>query len=152
MASVRSAAAVDFAAPQQIPVKPKKHAPQQPKVVPKQKKSGAERMQEALHAITHSAKIMVICISLMAMMAVLIFLRAKLLTLGKEQSDLANELSVVKSDTVRLESEFNRRVAVDSVEEYARNVLGMVKRQKYQITFFKNDSSDEIHLVDSIED
>lgn len=69
------------------------------------------------------------------------------MALNNEQYRLTNELSEVKSDTVRLESEFNRLVSVDSVEEYARTQLGMIKRQKYQIHFFQNEGTDEIRTA-----
>ena len=133
------------AEPLRLPVRPQ--APQKPTVVRKRKKTRAERLHEAVQTAVHSAKIMAVCISLLLMMTVLIFQRAQLMALNNEQYRLTNELSEVKSDTVRLESEFNRLVSVDSVEEYARTQLGMIKRQKYQIHFFQNEGTDEIRTA-----
>lgn len=141
-----TSAALHLAAPVRIPVRPKAPVPQKPQVVRKKKKSGAERAREAVQTILHSAKVFAVCASLLVMMTVLIFQRAQLTALNNKQYRLNNTLSEVKSDTVRLESEFNRLVSVDSVEEYARSELGMVKRQKYQIHFFRNEGTDEIRI------
>ena len=42
-------------------------------------------------------------------------------------------------------------VSVENVEEYAKNKLGMVKRQGRQVQFFSNQNEDEIVLFNPLE-
>lgn len=140
-------AATRIAEPIQLPVRPKETAPRKPVVVRKRKKSRQKRMQEMIQTATHSAKIVAVCVCLLTMLTILIFQRAKLTMLNNEQYRLNTQLSDLKSETVRMEAEFNSMASVDSIEEYARTKLGMVKRQNSLVRFFENDGTDEIIIV-----
>lgn len=150
MADNRSNAALNLVVPQRAPQRQAPKAPAKPRMVPKKKKSPKQAAQEMLGAILRSAKITAVCVCLLIMMSMLIFERAQLMTLNSQKSKLEDQLQEVKSDTVRLESQFNSLVSVDSVEEYARSELGMIKRHKSDITFFANDGVDEIVIPDSV--
>ena len=95
-------------------------------------------------------RIVVVSAVAFVMLAMLIVQRAQLATLDVQIVRTQTQLDEAKSETVRLESLFNSIASVESVEEYATNKLGMVKRTRNQVSFFTNDNSDEILLLDGI--
>ena len=128
--------------PQQRPVKPH--------LVPEKKHSRAERVAHAAAVSRRAARIMLISLTAFVMLAMLIVQRAKIATLDMQIIEAQTQLEEVKSETVRLESLFNSMASVESVEEYATNKLGMVKRTRNQVSFFVNENSDEIILESAI--
>jgi cell division protein FtsB len=133
----------------ELPTRPNRHAaPAQPYLVPRKRPSDEQRKKAAKASRLSAVKIMVIAVLMLGMLSMLIFERAQLIKLNSARAVLEQELQEVRSDTVRLEAQFNSRVSVESVEEYAKKELGMVKQQKYQVHFFANDNEDEIVLLD----
>ncbi len=132
-----------------LPPRPNRHAaPAQPYLVPRHKPNSAQRRAEVKASRSRAVKIMLIAVCMLGMLSMLIFQRAHLIKLNSDRAALEQKLQEVRSDAVRLEAQFNNRVSVESVEEYAKKELGMVKRQKYQVHFFTNDNKDEIILLD----
>lgn len=147
MAAQRSSAAVRMNAPQrEIPYRPQQR-PVKPHLVPQKKESRAERVAHAAAASRRALRIVLISVVAFTMLALLIVQRAKIATLDVQIVETQTQLDEAKSETVRLESLFNSMASVESVEEYAKNRLGMVKRTRNQIFFFTNDNSDEIVLL-----
>lgn len=148
--AMRNSAAVQIAAPQRVPVRPSKHT-NMPHLVPAQPRSRAARKQLARQTRRRVLKIAAASICMLIMLSLLIFERAKLIELNIEKANAEERLRIAQSETVRLEAEFNSMVSVENVEEYAKNKLGMVKRQGRQVQFFSNQNEDEIVLFNPLE-
>ena len=93
---------------------------------------------------------MLVSVTAFVMLAMLIVQRAQIATLDVQIVETQIKLDEAKSETVRLESLFNSMASVESVEEYAKEKLGMVKRSRNQVSFFVNENSDEILLLDDV--
>ena len=141
--AMRNSAAVQIAAPQRVPVRPSKHT-NMPHLVPAQPRSRVARKQLARQTRRRVLKIAAASICMLIMLSLLIFERAKLIELNIEKANAEERLRIAQSETVRLEAELN-------VEEYAKNKLGMVKRQGRQVQFFSNQNEDEIVLFNPLE-
>ena len=149
MAVYKSNAAVRMAAPQtQTPARSPRR-PEPPRLVPPKKR--AKRVQNAAVSAIRIARIALICVAAFIMLSLLIYQRAQLAMLDVERVHAQEQLTKAKSETVRLESLFNSKVSVESVEEYAKKELGMVKRSSYQVHFFPNDNNDQVVLVDQFD-
>lgn len=125
-----------------------KHIVTTPHIVPDNPVKESVRIAEAKDSAKRVTKIVMLSVMLLAMFSALVFERVQLLNLNSEAARLEERISDAESETVRLESEFNSLFSIDSIEKYAEEELGMVKRQKYQVRFFTNDSEDEIVLFD----
>ena len=151
MPAIYNAAEMDFSVQlRDYPVRPNKHVPK-PQLVPEKKKTRQQARRTAKSTAVRTVKIAAVTVSLLILFSMLIFERAQLIQLNTRKAAAEKNLETVQSETVRLEAAFNSKVSVDNVEEYAKNELGMIKRQKYQIRFFPNDGEDEILLADAFE-
>ena len=148
MAAQRSFAAARMAAPQrEIPYRPQ---PVKPHLVPEKKVSRADRAAHAAATSRRALRIILISAAAFVMLAFLIVQRAQIASLDVQIVKAQTQLDEARSETVRLESLFNSMASVENVEEYAKNRLGMVKRTRNQVSFFVNENSDEILLLDGV--
>lgn len=138
------------AVPQQSPRRAPK-APPRPVVVPERRKSREERRAEAVAHRRKVVKVFVISMMLFSMLFSSIYVRVQLSELSAETNVKQKELSTLKSEHTRLKMQFDALVSLDKVELYAKTKLGMVKRERYQITYLDIDSGDEVLLLDSDE-
>ncbi len=73
-----------------------------------------------------------------------IFSRIKVNELNGKIAAMTTQLNEVKSENTRLDMELKSRISLDNVQYYAENVLGMVKRDRYQVYYFNIDNGNEI--------
>jgi hypothetical protein len=150
MAAQRSSAAVRMNAPQrEIPYRPQQR-PVKLEPVPEKKRSRADRAAHAAAVSRRALRIVLISGVAFVMLALLIVQRAQIASLDVKIVQAQIQLDEAKSETVRLDSLFNSMASVESVEDYATNHLGMVKRTRNQVSFFLNENSDEILLLDDV--
>lgn len=97
-------------------------------------------------AIVPSAlkKAMCFFVVCLMMLAVNIVLQTKYDTLSNEITAIQNEIDIVEGENVRLNAELNSKISSDKVENYAENILGMVKAESYQINYIDLSEGDEI--------
>ncbi len=149
MAAQRSSAAARVTAPQrEIPYLPP--LPVRPHLVPEKKTRRADQRSHAAAVSRRALRLMLVSVTAFVMLAMLIVQRAQIATLDVQIVETQIKLDEAKSETVRLESLFNSMASVESVEEYAKEKLGMVKRSRNQVSFFVNENSDEILLLDDV--
>ena len=148
--AMKNSAAVQIAVPQRIPVRPSKHS-SVPHLVPAPKVRHTARVQTMRATRLRVVKIIAVSVCMLIMLSLLIFERAKLIELNLRKAAAEETLRTAQSETVRLEAQFNGMVSVENVEEYARDKLGMVKRQGRQVQFFRNQNEDEILLFIPLE-
>ena len=69
---------------------------------------------------------------------------ARLDEVNHQVADLEDQLSIVTSENTRLNMELKSKVSLERVDEYATNVLGMVKQGSYQIEYVDLSAADGV--------
>lgn len=138
---------------------PKKAAPAQnrpaPQRRPAQKKSGgihiADNYQYTIERKTSTAavpaavkKAMVFACFCFAMLTVLLVMQTKSDMLMTEISSVQSDIEIAEGERVRLNAELSSMISSDKIENYAENVLGMVKAESYQVSYVDLSEGDEI--------
>lgn len=89
-------------------------------------------------------KIMVCFVAGLVMIACLVAMRSKCDSLNSQIEEANKALNISKSENVRLNAELNSMIAVEKIEDYAENVLGMTKIEAYQVTYIDLSEGDEV--------
>ena len=71
-------------------------------------------------------------------------MESKCNALDKQISSVQSELSIAQGESVRLNAELNGMISTEKIENYAENVLGMVKAESYQISYIDLSEGDKI--------
>lgn len=74
----------------------------------------------------------------------LLIMESKCNALDKQISSVQSELSIAQGESVRLNAELNGMMSTEKIENYAENVLGMVKAESYQISYIDLSEGDKI--------
>ena len=74
----------------------------------------------------------------------LLVMDSKINALDKQIASVENEIDIQKGEAVRLNAELSSKISSDKIENYAENVLGMVKAESYQISYIDLSEGDEI--------
>lgn len=74
----------------------------------------------------------------------LLIMDSKCNALDKQISSIQSELSIAQGESVRLNAELNSMMSTEKIENYAENVLGMVKAESYQISYIDLSEGDKI--------
>lgn len=74
----------------------------------------------------------------------LLIMESKCNALDKQISSVQSELSIAQGESVRLNAELNSMMSTEKIENYAENVLGMVKAESYQISYIDLSEGDKI--------
>ena len=61
-----------------------------------------------------------------------------------EISAMESQIEIAKGENVRLNAELSSIISTDKIENYAENVLGMVKAENYQVSYIDLSGADEI--------
>ena len=122
----------------QEPKKPQLKLLQQPKPTRAQVQSDAKK------SAMQARKILAIACAVIIFMAMVIYSRVQLDEVNREINQVKNEIKIAQSDTVRLNNSLNSIVSINKVEDYALNVLGMVKIQDYQVVYIDLSSEDSV--------
>lgn len=57
------------------------------------------------------------------------------------------ELEAAQSERITLQMAYDEQMSIDKIEEYAREKLGMVKRENYQVRYFDLSGKDGAQLT-----
>lgn len=80
------------------------------------------------------------CMCFLALLA----MEAKVNALNRKIATISNEIEIQEGEAVRLNAELSSKISSDKIENYAENVLGMVKAESYQISYIDLSEGDEI--------
>ncbi len=94
-------------------------------------------------AVKKSMAFFVCCV---LMLGVNLVLQSKYDTLSNEIASVESEIDIVEGENVRLNAELSSLISSDKIENYAENVLGMVKAENYQISYIDLSEGDQIVL------
>lgn len=73
--------------------------------------------------------------------------KAEISNLYRESSAIEKQLSNISSDNARLETEYQGKTSIQSVENYAENELGLKKLDKSQCEYIKLQKDNVIEVV-----
>ena len=129
----------------EIKEQPKK-APQF-KLLEKPKPTRAQVQNEARKSAMQARKIMAVACAVIMFMAMVIYSRVQLDEINREIKQVESAMKIAQSDTVRLNNSLNSVVSINKVEDYALNVLGMVKVQDYQVVYVDLSGEDSVVMA-----
>lgn len=124
-----------------------KPAPQkrpQLELVKKPRPTAAQVRSESQAAAKQTRKIFMIAMTVLLFMAMVIYSRVQLDEINREINSIENSIELAQSDTIKLNNALSSMVSINNVEEYAANVLGMVKVQDYQVVYVDLSSNDSV--------
>ena len=100
----------------------------------------------AAQAASYRRAVKVICCLLVvvSVIAVNISFRVTLNELNYDIAAATKSLSEAQSEATRLNVQLTAKISVANVRDYAENVLGMVKRDRYQVVYLNLDNENEI--------
>lgn len=115
-----------------------------PMLVKPQRKTAQELRAERRFNLIKIAKFVVVAAVCFAFIASNINYRVQINELNGEIVSLDKELNEKRSENTRLNMALNSKISLENVQDYAENVLGMVKRERYQIIYFDLETGNEI--------
>ena len=71
-------------------------------------------------------------------------MESRINALDKQISTIESKIEIQEGEAVRLNAELSSKISSDKIENYAENVLGMVKAESYQISYIDLSEGDEI--------
>ena len=127
---------------------PKKEQPVEqpmprPTLVKPQKKTEQELKAERRLINKRLVKFVVVAAVCAGFLGANINSRVHINELNKEIVALDKELNEKRSENTRLDMAINSKISLENVQDYAENVLGMVKRERYQIVYFDVEDGNE---------
>lgn len=91
------------------------------------------------------AKQLIVCFTLICISFLgLLVMDSKINALDKQISSVESKIDIQEGEAVRLNAELSSKISSDKIENYAENVLGMVKAESYQISYIDLSEGDEI--------
>lgn len=115
-----------------------------PKLVKPKHKTQQELKAEQRRSLVRIAKFAAVAAVCFAFIGSNINYRVQINELNSAIVNLDKELNEKKSENTRLNMALNSKISLENVQDYAENVLGMVKRERYQIVYFDLETGNEI--------
>lgn len=128
-----------------IKEEPKK-APQL-KLVQQPKPTRAQIQNEARQSAMQARKILAVACAVIIFIAMVIYSRVQLDEINREIQQVESAMKIAQSDTVRLNNSLSSVISINKVEDYALNVLGMVKVQDYQVVYVDLSGEDSVVMA-----
>ncbi len=124
------------------------YEPQRKQTTVKKKKQTQSVSKSAVKAtqtsFVLSVKVLCVLTVIFSFFSVAMFLNGKLDETATDISKIESEIKIARSENIRLESALEGMVAIDKIEDYAENNLGMVKLENYKITYFESDEGNHV--------
>lgn len=114
-----------------------------PHIVRPKKRSKAQLRRESRLAARGALKAFTVATVMFVLFGAIIFSRVSLIQERQKTEELQATLQIYESENVRLNVEMNSFASDEAIDDYAVNVLGLQKLERYQIHYFGNESSDE---------
>ena len=124
--------------------------PKQAKVVtlPQNKKAQrAAKRRTRAQKIANAIAVTLCGAVVLAVVTMMIVSRVRLTEMNNSINDLTEQLSIVQSETIRLNNELAAKTSAESVEKYAQE-NGMQKAESYQIGYFTVGGGERIEIPD----
>lgn len=89
-------------------------------------------------------KLMAFGLVCFVLMSCLLYLRAQSDSLTSQIADVKSKIDIADGESIRLNAELSAIMSSQKIDDYAENVLGMVKAEGYQISYIDLSEGDEI--------
>ncbi|MDD6808228.1 MAG: hypothetical protein PUD72_07285 [Oscillospiraceae bacterium] len=110
-----------------------------PRVVKKTRKQiKAEQRMSAVR----TTKVLAICAVFFVLIAFQIYSQVKSDELDRELQSINSQIEILDSENTRLNMQLDSIISLDKVDAYARDNLGMVKVENYQVSYVDLSSGD----------
>ncbi len=133
------------------PNESQKRAVKPPHLVPKKETEETIKIGFLRLTPVQAARLAVLSIVFAFMLGTLTYQRAEIVEMNSTITEIETDIKERQSEKIRLENEFKSRFSIDSIEKYAEENLGMVKRQKHQVYYFVNENEDEVLIFNGKE-
>ncbi|WP_040196553.1 hypothetical protein [Candidatus Soleaferrea massiliensis] len=117
--------------------------PQGPEEVPEIKVVSKRKPKQKLITVQNVA----LALILVVMTAFMLYNRAVLTEIGGQIATQNGVLNELQSETERLSVELDRKMSLNSIENYATTQLGLSKMQKYQVEYVNLSQGDQVELT-----
>lgn len=134
------------AAPKRAPARSPK--PPKPKIVRRPALTEAQLRIQQKAAFRQTLKVLFLSALVMLLFAVRLYGNVRLDEVNHQYAALQDEWGIVSSENTRLQMELQSKVSLERVDEYATNVLGMVKQGSYQIEYVDLSGADGVVVAD----
>lgn len=131
------------AAPRRAPAR-NPQTPPKPKIVRRPAPSESQLRAQQKAAFRQTLKVLSLSALVMVLFAVRLYGNVRLDEVNHQYAALQEEWGVVSSENTRLQMELQSKVSLERVDEYATNVLGMVKQGSYQIEYVDLSGADGV--------
>ena len=127
-------------APRRAPRREPERRPK-PKIVKRPAPTAAQLRAQQRAAFRQTVKVLSLSALVLVLFAARLYGSARL---DEVNHQVADQLSIVTSENTRLNMELKSKVSLERVDEYATNVLGMVKQGSYQIEYVDLSAADGV--------
>ena len=114
------------------------------KVIKKARPTATQIKNETQVAAKQARKAFAVAVAILMFMAMAIYSRVQLDEINRDITNKEYEIELAQSDSVKLNNTLSSMISINNVEDYAANVLGMVKVQDYQVVYVDLSSSDSV--------
>ncbi len=97
---------------------------------------------------THPVRILFLAILSLAVVSTVLYSRVMIAELNQQINEVTEELDVLQSESVRMQSELESRMSLSAVEEAAMSEYGMVKPDNSQVTYVNLNRENKIEQDD----
>lgn len=129
------------------PEKINKKEIQRPRLLEEKQVSPKRAAIDAKTSRAAAAKACAFALAALIVIGSLICFRVILTNKQAELKSKQAELNLLQSEYTSLQMKYNTLLSPDKVEEYARDELGMVKKENYQIRYFDLSGNDGAQLT-----
>lgn len=135
------------AAPRRVPRR-SPQTPARPRLVRRPAPSIAQLRVQQKAAFRQTLKVLSLSALVMVLFAARIYGNVRLDEVNHDYAQLQDEWNIVSSENTRLQMELQSKVSLERVDEYATNVLGMVKQGSYQIEYVDLSGANGVVVAD----
>ena len=112
----------------------------------KRPRSSARNAADARTSRRFAVKACAFALAAFLVIGSMLYLRVVLSEARIEYNKQKTELEAAQSERITLQMAYDEQMSIDKIEEYAREKLGMVKRENYQVRYFDLSGKDGAQL------
>ena len=114
------------------------------RLVTRKKKTTAEAKNEMRATALRAAKVLAVAAVLLSLFAALLYSKLRVDELDRQIAKAESNLTAAQAETVRLNMQLDSTITLEKVDDYAQNVLGMVKAENHQIEYIDLSGQDKV--------
>lgn len=96
-----------------------------------------------------AAKVLTVAAVLLSLFAALLYSKLRVDELDRQIAKTESNLTAAQAETVRLNMQLDSTISLEKVDDYAQNVLGMVKAENYQIEYIDLSGDDKVTVSEA---